>query len=101
MKDTRTPTEHSTGVSRQNIEQALMNDQDALRAEAGKLAAEPTTASDATSWFELLYQAFDFLTLTHRTASSVGVVFMHVELSSASRGFGSSLPRMAETRESR
>ena len=57
MKDTRTPTQHSTGVSRQNIEQALMNDQDALRAEAGKLAAESAAASDATSWFELLYQA--------------------------------------------
>src|SRR6516165_4758520 len=57
MKDTRTPTRYSTGVSRQNIEQALMNDQDALRARAGKLAAEPAAASDATSWFELLYQA--------------------------------------------
>jgi 2-polyprenyl-3-methyl-5-hydroxy-6-metoxy-1,4-benzoquinol methylase len=57
MKDTRTPTQHPAGVSRQNIEQALMNDQDALRAEAGKLAAEPAAASDATSWFELLYQA--------------------------------------------
>ena len=34
-----------------------MNDQDALRAEAGKLAAEPAAASGATSWFELLYQA--------------------------------------------
>jgi SAM-dependent methyltransferase len=34
-----------------------MNDQDALRAAAGKRAAEPAAASDATSWFELLYQA--------------------------------------------
>ena len=34
-----------------------MTDQDALRAEAGKLAAESAAASDATSWFELLYQA--------------------------------------------
>src|SRR5258708_5790257 len=33
-----------------------MNDQDALRARAGKLAAESAAASDATSWFELLYQ---------------------------------------------
>ena len=57
MKDTRTPTQYSTGVSRQNIDRALMNDPDALRAEAGKLAAEPAAASDATSWFELLYQA--------------------------------------------
>jgi SAM-dependent methyltransferase len=32
-------------------------DQDALRARAGKLAAELGAASDATSWFELLYQA--------------------------------------------
>src|SRR5262249_36824020 len=39
------------------IEQAVMSDQDALRAEAGKLAAESAAASDATSWFELLYQA--------------------------------------------
>ena len=45
MKDTRTPKSW------------LMNDQDALRAEAGKLAAGPAAASDATSWFELLYQA--------------------------------------------
>ena len=36
-------------------------DQDALRAEAGKLAAEPAAASDATSWFELLYQAAEFV----------------------------------------
>src|SRR5215469_14557200 len=57
MKDSRTPTQYSTDLSRQNIAQALMNDQDALRAEAGKLAAEPAAASDATSWFELLYQA--------------------------------------------
>src|SRR6516225_3372724 len=57
MRDTRTPTQHPAGVSRQAIGQALMNDQDALRAEAGKLAAEPAAASDATSWFELLYQA--------------------------------------------
>src|SRR5262245_66646040 len=62
MKDTRTATQHSTGVSRRNIEQALMAtrhdlDQDALRARAGKLAAESAAASDATSWFELLYQA--------------------------------------------
>src|SRR6516225_1544635 len=57
MRDTRTPTQHPAGVSRRNIEQALMNDQDALRAEAGKLAAESAAASDATSWFELLYQA--------------------------------------------
>src|SRR5262249_3311807 len=34
-----------------------MSDQDALRAEAGKLAVESAAASDATSWFELLYQA--------------------------------------------
>ena len=34
-----------------------MNAQDALRAEAGKLAAEAAAAGDATSWFELLYQA--------------------------------------------
>jgi hypothetical protein len=32
----------------------ITNDQDALRARAGKLAAEPAAASDATSWFELL-----------------------------------------------
>src|SRR5262249_22803071 len=57
MKDTRTPTQYSPGVSRRKIEQALMNDQDVLRAEAGKLAAEPAAASDAASWFELLYQA--------------------------------------------
>src|SRR5215472_12891456 len=66
MKDTRTPTQYSNGVSRgvsrQNIEQALTAaghdlDQDALRARAGKLAAESAAASDATSWFELLYQA--------------------------------------------
>src|SRR5262249_23612103 len=44
-------------VSRRNSGQALMNDQDALRARAGKLAAESAAASDATSWFELLYQA--------------------------------------------
>ena len=56
MKDTRTPTQHPAGVPRR-IEQALVNDQDALRAEAGKLAAGPAAASDATSWFELLYQA--------------------------------------------
>src|SRR5260221_4152694 len=46
MKDTRTSTQLW-----------LMNDQDALRARAGKLAAESAAASDATSWFELLYQA--------------------------------------------
>jgi SAM-dependent methyltransferase len=57
MKDTRTPTQYPAGVSRQNIDRALMNDQDALRAEAGKLATESAAASDATSWFELLYQA--------------------------------------------
>ena len=51
MKDTRTPTQYPAGVTRRNIEQA------ALRARAGKLAAEPAAASDATSWFELLYQA--------------------------------------------
>jgi SAM-dependent methyltransferase len=34
-----------------------MNDQDALRAGAGKLAAGPAAASDAASWFELLCQA--------------------------------------------
>ena len=34
-----------------------MNDQDALRARAGQLAAAPAAASEATSWFELLYQA--------------------------------------------
>src|SRR5260370_19574501 len=57
MKDTRTPTQYPDGVSRQNIDRALMSDQDALRAEAGKLATESAAASDATSWFELLYQA--------------------------------------------
>jgi SAM-dependent methyltransferase len=57
MKDIRTPVQYATDVPPADMEQALMNDQDALRAEAGKLAAEPTTASDATSWFELLYQA--------------------------------------------
>src|SRR5262249_4430209 len=57
MKDTRTPTQYPAGVSRRKIEQAVMSDQDALRAEAGKLAAESAAASDATSWFELLYQA--------------------------------------------
>jgi SAM-dependent methyltransferase len=46
VKDTRTPTQPQ-----------IMNDQDALRARAGKLAAESAAASDATSWFELLYQA--------------------------------------------
>ena len=51
MKDTRTPTQYPAGVTQRNIEQA------ALRARAGKLAAEPAAASDATSWFELLYQA--------------------------------------------
>jgi SAM-dependent methyltransferase len=57
MKDSRTPTKYSTDLSRQDIAQALINDQDTLRAEAGKLAAESAAASDATSWFELLYQA--------------------------------------------
>jgi SAM-dependent methyltransferase len=57
MKDTRTPAQYPAGVSRQNIDRALVSDQDALRAEAGKLAAESAAASDATSWFELLYQA--------------------------------------------
>ena len=57
MKDTRTPTQYPAGVSRQDIDRALMSDQDALRAEAGKLATEAAAASDATSWFELLYQA--------------------------------------------
>src|SRR3984893_1475933 len=46
MKDTRTPTQLW-----------LMNDQDALRARAGKLAAESAAASDPTSGFELLSQA--------------------------------------------
>lgn len=46
MEDTRTPARLR-----------IMNDQDALRAQAAKLAAEPAAASDATSWFELLYQA--------------------------------------------
>jgi SAM-dependent methyltransferase len=57
MKDSRTPPQYSTDLSRQNIAQALIDDQDALRAEAGKLAAESAPASDVTSWFELLYQA--------------------------------------------
>src|SRR5215469_7012625 len=57
MKDTRTPTQYSAGVSRQHIDQARGTDQDALRARAGKLAAESAAGSDATSWFELLYQA--------------------------------------------
>jgi SAM-dependent methyltransferase len=39
------------------MEQALLNDQDALRAEAGTPAAEAAAAGDATSWSELLYQA--------------------------------------------
>jgi len=56
MKDTQIPTQYPAGASRQNIDRALMSDQDALRAEAGKLAAESATASDATNWFELLYQ---------------------------------------------
>ena len=43
MKDTRASTQLW-----------ITNDQDALRARAGKLAAEPAAASDATSWFELL-----------------------------------------------
>lgn len=34
-----------------------MTDQDALRAHAGRLAAESAAAGDATSWFEQLYQA--------------------------------------------
>jgi hypothetical protein len=38
-------------------ERQALSDHDALRAEAGKLATESAAASDATSWFELLYQA--------------------------------------------
>src|SRR5215472_13544414 len=57
MKDTRAPTQDPAGVSQRNIEQALMNDQDALRAEAGKLAAHSAAGRDATSLFKVLYQA--------------------------------------------
>src|SRR5215467_15343225 len=38
-------------------ERQALSDQDGLRAEAGKLAAESAAVSDATSWFEPLYQA--------------------------------------------
>src|SRR5436190_11442648 len=57
MKDTRTPVRYPADAAPADMEQALMNDQDALRAEAGTLAAEAAAAGDATSWFELLYQA--------------------------------------------
>jgi SAM-dependent methyltransferase len=35
----------------------MPNDQDALRAQGGKLAAASAAASDGPSWFEVLYQA--------------------------------------------
>jgi SAM-dependent methyltransferase len=57
VKHTPTPAQHPAGASRRHTGPALTGDHDALRAEAGKRATDPAAASDATSWFELLYQA--------------------------------------------